>query len=1161
MEHIGGRWIYSASDLTSFLQCRHLSGRSRAVAIGEMQRPATRAGAELLQRKGEEHEIRFLNELKQRGFGVYEMPSRLREQTIEVLLAADDATRTAMAEGHEYIYQATFFDGIFQGRADFLQRIDDADSSRGFGYEVLDTKLARSAKAGFLVQLCAYNEHVARLQGDVMPRSMRVVLGSGEERRFNVGDYIAYYRHLRESFLTQIDSLQAYPYQCSHCAVCDWNDACESQRLRDDHLANVARMRRDQIEKLTGAGIHTGAELGNAAADTEVRGLNPRTFTILRTQARLQHEQNEAKASGKPANEWYRWMFREYDPRGGFALLPQPDDGDVYFDMEGDPYYAPDTGLEYLFGLYLAREDRYVDFWARSLADERKAASDLLSFLLERRQKYPNMHVYHYAPYEKTALGRLTTRYKVYEDALDDLLRAGVLVDLYAVVRQGIYVSQPSYSIKKLEPFYAFRRDAELKSGDDSILLFEQWLDERDDAILEKIRQYNDEDCRSTHRLHRWLLDLRAKLVVERGEEVPWFAPSAKTPSEERAKENAETLDLRNEILGAMAVPLDLAEVDRLSDADRLRWYVANIVDYHRSEAKPAWWEYFHRCANVDELVESDRKCIGDLTLRLDVEPYKLSQRDRNLVYTFSFPEQQHSLEADDDVHDADTQSSAGELVAIDETTLTLKLKRNPNLDHAALRALVPKPFSDDRMRKALMDIGRHYLAGTLRSQFPAVEDILLAATPRLRDRARGERIQPGTVDGAALAATIAALDRSYLVVQGPPGTGKSTKGGEAIVQLLADGKRIGVMARSHSAAHNLVAAVEDAARKRELQFSGAHKFAKERDRYPGGDRDDAYVTNVRDPAGALGAGYQLVSGTNFLFAADEAINAFDVLIVDEAGQLSIADAIACARAAPNVVFLGDPSQLAQVSEGKHPPGMDRSILEHLLGNTPTIRENRGVFLPISYRMHPSICDFISRLVYECRLEAANGNERNVVLYPNKLAESGLRWHPVEHDHNASSSDAEADAVVEEVGALLEAQCATRERQLGPLTTSDILIVSPYNAQRRLITRKLEERGITGVRVGTVDKFQGLQAPVVVYSMATSSGATMPRNLEFLFEKNRFNVAISRAQCLSILICCPRLLEIACRTPEQMALVNLLCAYTHAASTPRTRPSSPVPTG
>jgi uncharacterized protein len=787
----------------------------------------------------------------------------------------------------------------------------------------------------------------------------------------------------------------------------------------------------------------------------------------------------------------------------------------------------------------------------------------MLSFVIERRRQHPNMHVYHYASYEKTAIGRLTTRHKVLVDEFDDLLRAGALVDLYTVVRQGMRISQDSYSIKKLEPFYGFKRDADLKRGDDSILLFEDWLDVKDDSILERIRHYNDEDCRSTYHLHRWLIDRRSQLVREQGIDLDWFAPLPTPPNEERQRDNEETRALRERVLDGMRAPADLAALASLPDRERLRWFVANIVDYHRSEAKPSWWEYFHRCANADVLVESDHKCIGDLTLRPDVPPYKRSLRDRNLVYTYSFPDQEHGLEPGNEVHDPDTQRPAGELISVDDETRTLELKRSPALDHASLRALVPKPFTAGPQQKALIDIAEHYLNGSLNGAYPAIVDMLQGSPPRLIGRPVGARIQPDTVDGASLAETILALDRSYLVVQGPPGTGKSTTGGSAIVRLLEAGKRIGVLARSHKAAQNLVAAVECAAKERGYVFQGAHKYSNDEDKYDSLLGGDSCVTNQKESNDALSAKYRLVSGTPWLFSLDAAANAFDVLIVDEAGQLSIADAVACARAAPNVVLLGDPLQLAQVSQAKHPSGMGLSILKHLLGNRVTVQEHRGIFLPDSWRMHPAICSFISGAVYGGRLQAAEGNDVNAIVLPDGIA-SGLRWRPIEHEHNGRSSEEEAEAVVHEVRLLMGGQYRTRTDALQPVTERHILVVSPYNAQRVLVRQRLRAAGYEHIEVGTVDKFQGLQAPVVIYSMATSSGETLPRDMQFLFEKNRFNVAVSRAQCLSILVCSPRLLEIACRTPEQIALVNLLCAYTQEALvplTPQTLPSYRVPTG
>ena len=597
------------------------------------------------------------------------------------------------------------------------------------------------------------------MQDGLFPAHMAVALGSGEERRFALRDYFAYYSHLRRSFLEKVDSLEAYPYECGHCPVCDWDEVCKARRRDDDHLSLVAWMRRDQMAKLTRAGISTVALLGRTNGATEVKGLNPTTFSNLKQQARLQLMQRDSIAAGAVAPDCHHHELLPHDPARGLALLPQPNEGDVYFDIEGDPYYAPETGLEYLFGVYTPADNRYRPFWAHSLAEEERAVVDLLTLLIERRRRFPNMHVYHYAGYEKTKLGHLTMRYKVLVDEFDDLLRSGVLVDLYTVVRQGMRISQESYSIKKLEPFYGFERKADLKRGDDSILLFEEWLDSKDDAILEEIREYNDEDCRSTYDLHRWLLDRRAQLVQEQKVDLPWFEVAPPRPAkEETERENDLAAALRLQVLDGMTAPADLVALSALSDEERLRWYVANVVDYHRSEAKPAWWEYFSRCANADTLAESDNKCIGDLTFRSDIAPYQ-RPKERNFVYTYSFPEQQHSLEAGDDVHDPATQSSVGELVSVDDENLTVEIKRSPKLDHAALRALVPKPFTTGAQQKALIDVGQRYLDGRLATDYPAIVDMVLARPPRLAGRSAGTRIQPDEVDGASLAATISSLD------------------------------------------------------------------------------------------------------------------------------------------------------------------------------------------------------------------------------------------------------------------------------------------------------------------------------------------------------------------------------------------------------------------
>jgi len=256
-----------------------------------------------------------------------------------------------------------------------------------------------------------------------------------------------------------------------------------------------------------------------------------------------------------------------------------------------------------------------------------------------------------------------------------------------------------------------------------------------------------------------------------------------------------------------------------------------------------------------------------------------------------------------------------------------------------------------------------------------------------------------------------------------------------------------------------------------------------------------------------------------------------DTLFVDEGGQVSLADAIAVGTAARNLVLLGDPNQLAQVSQGSHPPGANASVLGHLLGDAETVRPGMGRFLERTWRLRPEVCAFISETFYEGRLEPAP-----VALEREVAAGNGIRFLAVEHAGHRQASPEEARAIRDEIARLVG---GGYRDEAGPRTLreTDVIVVAPYNAQVRCLREHLPET----VRVGTVDKFQGQEAPVVFYSMASSSGEDVPRGLDFLFSRNRLNVAISRAKCLAYLVASPRLLDVNCRTVEQMRLANALC--------------------
>lgn len=1147
MQRIDGRTIYSASDLNNFLECVHLSELERLAAFGEIERPSIDETTQLLARKGSEHEARHLARL-QRIYG--EDVAVLRQaqddragayddkgdahdaRSVAAWVAAEARTVAAMASGARIIYQAAFFDGTFLGYADFLRRVERPCARWAWSYEAIDTKLALSPKPYYLLQLCNYSEHLERVQG-TRPHDMHIVLGSGEERRFRVDDFIAYYRHIKVTFLERMSTAnETYPFEVGHCAICRYRPRCVRQRDRDDHLSLVAAIRRDQIAKLEGNGIPTLAALAQARDTDRPFGMEQATFTKLRAQAALQHTQR--------TQQRYVYELLDHDPGAGFELLPEPDEGDVFFDMEGDPLYSPERGLEYLFGAYLASDDSYHTFWARSDRDERAAFESFIDFVTERRKCFPRMHIYHYAPYETTALRRLMGFYGTRERELDDLLRNEVFVDLYAVVRQALRISQPSYSIKKLEAFYGMTRSTEVQRGDDSIVMFESWLASGDDSILEDIERYNDDDCRSTYLLREWLLERRREREATTATKLTW-----RTQVDREIPDDDGRSDLAQELLQALPAPHTLRELRNAGDSVRARWLLAYLLDYHAREAKPAYWQLHDRYDNVDRLLEFDHEAIGGLRIRNDVAPFKQKPRDRSLVYTYEFPDQQHNL-GTDTPYCPDARTSAGTVVSFDDERNVLQIKLSGAIRPDRLRALIPgKPVETRAQRTALTYIAQTYLAQSLEREYPATLSLLLARAPRFSTRR--ERVQPETVDARSISEIIAALDRSHLVIQGPPGSGKSTLGAAFIVDLLADGKRVGIVANGHKAIHNLLHKVEERATSQGVRVRGLQKFSASNDGSAYHSAlAEAMVRPTPDNGDFTRESHELAAGTSWLFAREELRGSYDYLIVDEAGQMSLADALACSLAARNVVLLGDPLQLAQVSQGSHPLGTDASVLQHLLGDDETVDPRCGIFLDTSYRMHPEICSFISHALYEDRLHAAAVCARNAIDSPG-LAGSGLRYLPIAHENNSRASDEEAHAIVAEITKLLQGTVTVGERAPRPLTPSDILVVSPYNAQRKRIRKYLAQAGLE-IRVGTVDKFQGQEAPVVFYSMATSSGANLPRDLAFLFEKNRLNVAISRAQCMSILVCSPALLQVRCSTPEQMALVNLLCRFAEMGS-------------
>jgi hypothetical protein len=545
---------------------------------------------------------------------------------------------------------------------------------------------------------------------------------------------------------------------------------------------------------------------------------------------------------------------------------------------------------------------------------------------------------------------------------------------------------------------------------------------------------------------------------------------------------------------------------------------MSHLLLYHWREGKPTWWRYFDlRKKPLDDLVD-DRDAIAYLEPDINHPPVPFK---KSLDYSFTFPIQEFRLKPG--VADDPTTDEGYNVVAVEETRVVIRRgATRPAPSPIALVDATVIPVAV--LREALMALASSMLAGE--DRFRAPRALLRRDPPALTSGALGEDID-------ALVSATLGLDHSVLPVQGPPGTGKTFRGARMIVAALAAGRRVGITAPSHAAVQNMLADVERCAHEQGRALDGIYKGE-------GYDSPHGLVDEC-DENDDVTDEHQLVAGTAWLFARDQHCEGFDLVFIDEAGQFALADAVAVGLAAKNLVLLGDPQQLPQVTQSDHPDGSGVSVLEHILNGEQTIQPDDGVLLTETWRMHPDVCRFVSERSYDSRLRSRDACANRHITSPvGAITGSGLRSIPVEHTSRSQASPEEAAAIAAACDDLLAGSTVTDDAgHTRRLVEPDILIVAPYN----LAVHCIREHVPPGVRVGTVDRFQGQQAPVVFYAMTCSAGEDVPRGVDFLFDAHRFNVAISRAQCLAVLVHSPRLLDTDCNSLATMALVDGACRY------------------
>ena len=1116
----------SASDLANHLGCRHLTQLDLAAASGVRALPHWRDPAsEVLQERGLALEQAYLEHLGRQGCRIV-VPAPGEEGS------ALERTVSAMRAGADVICQATLASGRWHGRADFLRRVERPSALGPWSYEVLDAKLARETRAGTVLQLCLYSHLVARIQ-DFLPEYMHVIVPGTdfEPVTYRVHDFLAYHRlvqrHLETATSGTGGAEGTYPNPVPQCEICRWWRECDRQRRDDDHLCLVAGISRMQIEELHGWGVATLeglAEVPLPLVRKPARGSED-SYVRVREQARVQLA---TRRSGRPVYEFLAVIETQ-----GLCRLPAPSPGDVFLDFEGDPFVGT-SGLEYLLGWATspAAEPEYHGRWALGPVAEQAMFEAFIDLVMARLERWPDLHIYHFAAYEPAALKRLMGRYATREDQLDRLLRGRRFVDLHMVTRQALRAGVERYGLKELEVFYDFERTLDLRTASLHRHGFERALelgrhDEVPQATRDAIEAYNRDDCVSTLRLRDWLEQLRTGSIAA-GCLIARPEPESGAPPEAVGERQQRVQELYDRLAGD--VPTDPAE---RSGEQQARWLLANMLDWHRREKKAVWWEYFRLCELPEEDLVEERAALSGLEFALRIATPKKSVVDR-----YRFPPQECEIRERDGLRHQGKRF--GKVEAIDVAACTIDIRKGPGVAELHPGSVFRHDDIDDRVKhQALMRLGDWVAENGIDALGPlrAGRDLLLGRTPR-----PGAELVTGQDTLAAARSWVAALDHSVLPIQGPPGAGKTYTGARMITSLVRAGKKVGVTALSHKVIRNLLDEVLEAAEQERTVVRCVQKVSEPSEAAPNSIAEitdnGAILDEIRSGAASV------VAGTAWLWAREEFLEAVDVLFVDEAGQLTLADVLAVSQAADSLVLLGDPQQLGQPVQGSHPEGTDVSALEHILGGRKTIPAEQGLFLDHTWRLHPDICAFTSELFYEGRLVSRPNLDRRVLDGPTPFVGAGLWFVPVPHSGNQNSSPEEVERVVELVARLVAGRVGWTDwpKDRRPLRLSDILIIAPYNAQVVALKARLPE-----ARIGTVDKFQGQEAAVVICSLATSSPEDAPRGMEFLYSPNRLNVAVSRAQTACILVASPALFEPECRSPAQMRLANGFCRYLEMA--------------
>ncbi len=1153
--------IYSASDLVLQMSSPFASWMTRQ----QLENPDQLEGVEkdqdkmmgLLAEKGAEHEARFLQQLK----------NEYGDENVAVITVdrsdAASATLSAMQAGYKVIFQAYLERDDFAGYADFLVKREGKSELGGYYYEAWDTKLSKSTKPYFIIQLCCYSWMLEKLQGK-LPEEIAVVLGDNSREHLRIASYYSYFKSLKKSFLTTQANFTGTKESIPDPALANsygaWSGYAKQLMEASDSLALVATIRKTQIVRLRAAKVDSLTQLAHSKL-AHVKGISPETFEKLKAQAAIQ-----LQSKGKATPQFK--VIKE-DHGKGLSSLPGASKFDMFFDIEGHPLV--DGGLEYLWGVSYndkhatqGKSYAFKDWWAHDQQQEKIAFEGFIDWTYQRWQQDKSMHVYHYASYEITAIRKISTRNQTRLNEVAELLSSGVFIDLYKVVKNGLLIGEPRYSIKNVEHLYRGNRTTDVANGGESIVFYENWRESggqeswaNDDhgyqswlsnpdkfewsawPALNDIRDYNIDDCESTLELVGWLREQQQTFGIT-------YQPTEIiTQNKEKTERQLSNQEKKEALLARQQALLAQLESNEQYKNDPIAVLLVSLIQFYERERKPQNWSYYERLEKTAEQLFDDDTVLFDIKL---IE----TRNDAGKIYCTASYNKDQPIRTDKvktaTIQGSDTKVSKIEFTELNdhqgEVSFIINADDNEVLQQSQLNLFADETrINTDTLENRLCEITAAYFeTGTLNG---VIATILKQANPTFKTATTTlpvTRIRYPN-DNAYQQATInliEAMDNTCLCIQGPPGAGKTHTAKNVITALVKNGNRIGIMSNSHAAIMNLLQELPKLLPDKPMVKIGGYKNKQEyrnaylEEVYPNLD----YRTTMKFTKKAPYESYSIIGATVYGFAKEEAYQApLDYLFVDEASQVALANLIAVSGAAKNIVLMGDQMQLEQPIQGSHPGDAGASALEFMLKGHAVIPDDQGIFLERTYRMHPNVCQPLSEVVYEGKLQADAANKIQSIAIENpKLItkQNGILSLSVPHQGNSHSS-VEEELIIKQL--IEELKTGSFTNKLGickPISDDDILVVAPYNMQVNLLKEQLPG----GLRIGTIDKFQGQQAPIVIISMAVSDVAESSRGLDFIFDINRLNVAVSRAQALAIIVANKGLEQCQVNSLEQMKRVG-----------------------